>query len=105
MSTLTFDELRIANIERAKFYPKVIDHKRWVNYLMAEVGEYLQDLNDYEEGNLTFQEFRGKARSELPDIQTYLDLMAANLFIDLGAATIDKFNEVSNRIEGCNVYL
>jgi len=35
---------------------------------------------------------------ELADVLTYLDLLAAMLNVDLGAAAVSKFNEVSERV-------
>jgi hypothetical protein len=41
---------------------------------------------------------------ELADVQIYLDLLAANLGVDLEHATISKFNEVSRK-KGATVFL
>jgi NTP pyrophosphatase (non-canonical NTP hydrolase) len=35
---------------------------------------------------------------ELADVLTYLDLLAATLGVDLGHATAQKFNEISERV-------
>lgn len=44
------------------------------------------------------------ARKELADVQIYLDLLALSIEIDLEEATVEKFNEVSDRI-GVNIKL
>lgn len=44
------------------------------------------------------QAMRHRLASELADVQCYLDLLAASAGIDLGEATIKKFNEVSQRV-------
>lgn len=36
--------------------------------------------------------------SEIADVFTYLDLLAASLGVDLGRAAVEKFNEVSERV-------
>lgn len=96
---LTFRELRRANIERCEgpaFKHRVFDWSPtdWACALAGEVGEAC---------NLIKKLRRGEPvpipsiAAELADVQAYLDLLAARLGIDLGAATIDKFNAVSDR--------
>jgi NTP pyrophosphatase (non-canonical NTP hydrolase) len=101
-SSLTFDELRIANQERlpdfAKAYPG--DESDWTpaDWAVAAAGE-LGELC-----NLLKKRRRGQDIStvdlakEIADTVTYLDFVAWKLGIDLGKATIDKFNEVSERV-------
>jgi NTP pyrophosphatase (non-canonical NTP hydrolase) len=52
----------------------------------------------FERGDITQEEFCKAARDELADVQTYLDLLAMRLGINLGEATIDKWNRVSERV-------
>jgi NTP pyrophosphatase (non-canonical NTP hydrolase) len=94
---LTFLHLRSANV--ARMYSDIhqcLDWEatEWACALAGEVGEAC---------NLIKKQRMGKAISkkeiadELADVQTYLDLLANHLNIDLAAATISKFNEVSDR--------
>jgi NTP pyrophosphatase (non-canonical NTP hydrolase) len=97
----TFEELRAANVERNRvaFGDNLGDTGwnacEWVCALVGEVGEA---------ANLIKKVRRGEAiplqliADELADVQTYLDLLAAKLGIDLGAATFRKFNVVSERV-------
>lgn len=111
MSKLTFDDLRRANIERLpQFRNKhgVFAHTKrdgsdwdraaWLEALVGEVGEYANKSKKYRRGDISHREFMAEAKSELADIQTYLDLLAHSLGIDLAQATIDKFNVVSYRV-------
>ncbi len=81
---------------------------QWLQAVVGELGEYANLRKKYERGDLSLTEFTVMARKELADVQTYLDLLAMRCLdtkegglgsgIDLGQATIDKFNEVSHRI-------
>ncbi|HMD54928.1 MAG TPA: hypothetical protein VKJ65_10300 [Phycisphaerae bacterium] len=42
---------------------------------------------------------RRQLADELADVQTYLDLSAFRAGIDLGQATVDKWNAVSERVQ------
>ena len=48
--------------------------------------------------DLTLDEARPDVAKELADVVTYLDLLAFRCGVDLGRATMDKFNEVSERV-------
>lgn len=50
------------------------------------------------------EDVRPQLAKELADVQCYLDITANVLGVDLGDATVEKFNEVSNRI-GVDVYI
>ena len=118
MSTqLTFDALRAANIARlpqfknskgepAHTEPDGSDWSpaQWLQAMVGEVGEYANFRKKFERGDISAYEFNYAARKELADIQIYLDLLAFNLDIDLGQATVEKFNEVSVRV-GSDVFL
>ena len=108
---LSFATLRAANIARlptmknrhggpAHAKPDGSDWSpaQWLQALAGEVGEYANVRKKYERGDLTGEEFQEDARKELADIMAYLDLLAFQLGIDLGAATVSKFNEVSDRV-------
>lgn len=124
---LTFNTLRGANQarlpqfknkhgERAHSMPDGSDWTpaQWLQALTGELGEYANVRKKYERGDLTFEEFRCEAAKELADVQTYLDILAMRCLdsdgsahptgIDLGRATVEKFNEVSARV-GSAVYI
>lgn len=97
---LTFDQLRNANIERARVG---YDCSHWTlsDWFMAmtgEVGEAANIAKKILRGDFTVDEGRDKLASELADIQAYLDLLAHNAGIDLGKATAAKWDEVAKRI-------
>lgn len=117
MSHLSFDVLRQANMARlplfknakgefAHWHPQGKDWSaaQWLQALVGEVGEYANVRKKHERGDISHEEFQAAARKELADVQMYLDLLALNLDIDLGQATMDKFNEVSRRI-GAPVFI
>lgn len=110
---LDFDVLRKANKMRLpEFKNKLgeIAHKTgdvsdwsrsdWFEALIGELCEYSNFSKKYRRGDITKEEFLENAKKELADAQTYLDLLAWRLDIDLGGSTIEKFNEVSERIGG-----
>lgn len=114
---LTFNTLRGGNIARlpqfknrkggqAHSKPDGSDWSpaQWLQAMVGELGEYANVRKKFERGDITAQEFRELATKELADVQIYLDLLAYQLGIDLGQATMDKFNEVSERV-GSNVYI
>lgn len=114
---LTFTELRQANVRRLPQFknskgefthpnPDASDWTpaQWLQALVGEVGEYANLMKKVERGDITFEEAKNSIEDELADIQTYLDLLALRLNIDLGVATVKKFNEVSVRV-GSNVFL
>lgn len=117
MSSLTFDTLRAANMQRLPVFKNKhgeLAHSKpdgsdwspaqWFQALVGEIGEYANIRKKYERGDITLEEFKALAAKELADAQIYLDLVAACIHIDLGRATIDKFNEVSRRIK-CGIRL
>ena len=81
---------------------------QWLQAVVGQLGEYANFRKKFERGDLTFEEFEVHAGKELADVQTYLSLLALRCLdepdqphpdgIDLGQATIDKFNEVSERV-------
>lgn len=117
MSDLTFDALRAANVARlpqfknkhgqpAHSKPDGSDWSdaQWLGAVLGELGEYANLRKKYDRGDIGPGTFLSEAAKELADIQTYLDILAFRLGVDLGQATIDKFNEVSKRV-GCDVRL
>lgn len=129
---LTFADLRKANLARLPVFknkhgepahskPDGSDWSpaQWLGAVIGELGEYANFRKKYERGDMTFDEFEVVAAKELADVQTYLDILALRCLdqvsvagvyaahptgIDLGQATIDKFNEVSRRV-GADVWL
>jgi len=118
---LTFNALRGANTarlpqfknskgEQAHSKPDGSDWTpaQWLQAVMGELGEYANKRKKFERGDITFAEFRVEAQKELADVQTYLDILAMRCLdavdnphpegVNLGQATIDKFNEVSIRV-------
>ena len=101
---LRLNTLRLMNVARAhESYPAC--HRwtpsDWMNALVGEVGETANMLKklsipeSYTEAEIDALWYN--LGGELADILIYLDLLCAKLNIDLGAAVIQKFNEVSAR--------
>ena len=118
---LTFNVLRGANKARLPQFKNKhgeIAHSQpdgsdwspaqWLQAVIGELGEYANLRKKYERGDLTEAEFAEAAAKELADVQTYLDILAFRCLdtpgnphpkgINLGQATMDKFNEVSRRV-------
>lgn len=75
---------------------------QWLQAVTGELGEYANLRKKVERGDLTMEEARVDLGKELADVVIYLDILAAQLDIDLGDAVTSKWNEVSERI-GCNL--
>lgn len=114
---LTFNELRDANMSRLPLFknkhgqpahskPDGSDWSpaQWLQAVVGELGEYANLRKKFDRGDIGVAEFLKEAADELADVQTYLDILAFQLGIDLGLATADKFNRVSERV-GCDVRL
>jgi NTP pyrophosphatase (non-canonical NTP hydrolase) len=114
---LTFDELREANVARIPQFknrlgkpahPKADGSDwclaQWSNAVCGELGEAANIIKKIERGDITLEEARPHLARELADVQTYLDILAFRAGVDLGEATIQKWNEVSERV-GCNLRL
>lgn len=71
---------------------------QWANAVTGELGEAANLIKKIERGDLTLDEARVDLAKEFADVLTYLDILAMRAGVDLGAATIDKFNEVSVRV-------
>lgn len=114
---LTFDVLRRANCKRlpefknargepAHSEPDGSDWSlsAWSNAVLGELGEAANIIKKIERGDMTLDEARAALADELADVQTYLDILAFRAGIDLGDATMDKWNRVSERV-GCEIFL
>lgn len=85
---------------------------QWLQALIGELGEYANLRKKFERGDLSLEEFQDLAEDELADVQTYLDILALRCLdfgaavhptgVDLGLATVDKWNRVSERV-GCEL--
>lgn len=71
---------------------------QWSNAVCGELGEAANLIKKIERGDMTLDEARVELGKELADVQVYLDLLAHRAGVDLGAATVAKWNEVSERI-------
>lgn len=111
MNGLEFQALRKANIARLPTFkngkgepahsePDGSDWSlgEWVAALVGEVGEAANIIKKVRRGDITLDEARPVLAKELADVQTYLDILAFRCGVDLGQATLDKFNEVSERV-------
>lgn len=129
--SLTFDELRKANITRlpqfkngkgepAHSEPDGSDWllSGWSNAVEGEHGEVGEALIDFmlyakiqvflgraandikkiERGDTTLELKRQTLADEFADVQTYLDILAFRCGIDLGEATVKKWNAVSAKV-------
>lgn len=108
---LTFNTLRGGNLARlpefrnkhgdlAHTKPDGSDWSpaQWLQAVVGELGEYANQRKKYERGDINATEFKQVAADELADVVTYLDILAMQLDIDLGAAVMDKFNRISQRV-------
>lgn len=123
----TFSALRLANIlrlpqfknphgELAHAKPDGSDWSpsQWLQAVVGELGEYANVRKKLERGDITLEQFAVLAAKELADVQTYLSILALRALdmpglphphgVDLGEATRQKFNEVSNRV-GADVHI
>ena len=107
MSDLTFKELREANVERCvRWHPEGIKSwspADWLTAVTGELGELasLIKMRNRERDGLPGNKFsptKKQIADELADVLIYLDLLAEVLDVDLAAAAISKFNEVSERV-------
>lgn len=107
---LTFNELRKMNLKRlphfknskgvrAHIQPDGSDWTPadWMVATLGELGEAANILKKVRRGDLTLNEAMPQLADELADVQIYLDIMAFQLGVDLGNATINKWNKVSQR--------
>lgn len=108
---LTFYELRQANVARLPLFKNAKGkpaHSKpdgsdwsigeWMNATLGELGEAANIVKKIQRGDITFEEALPALKKEFADVQTYLDLTAFRCGIDLGRATIEKWNEVSERV-------
>lgn len=115
--SLTFDALRGANVARLPQFKNARGEpahseadgsdwslSAWSNAVLGELGEAANIIKKVERGDLTLDEARPALAKEFANVQTYLDILAFRAGVDLGEATLDKWNEVSERV-GSTVFL
>lgn len=71
---------------------------QWSNAVLGELGEAANIIKKIERGDMTLEEARPSLAREFADVQTYLDILAFRAGVDLGEATVEKWNEVSERV-------
>jgi len=114
---LTFNSLRGANIARLPEFKNArgcLAHSKpdgsdwalsaWSNAVLGELGEAANLIKKIERGDLTLEEARPALAREFADVVTYLDILAFRAGVDLGQATMKKWNEVSLRVN-CRIRL
>jgi NTP pyrophosphatase (non-canonical NTP hydrolase) len=108
--SLTFNQLRYVNVARCnRWHPEGIESwspSDWLVAAMGELGELASEVKMFNRtrdgliGNkepLTPAQRTQRMAKEAADVVIYLDLFCAERGIDLGAALVRKFNEVSER--------
>lgn len=108
---LTFNTLREGNTDRLPEFRNKHGHiahvkrdgsdwspAQWLQAVVGELGEYANIRKKFERGDIGAEEFLKLAANELADVVTYLDILAFQLGINLGEATMSKFNQVSKRV-------
>ncbi|MGL3208717.1 MazG-like family protein [Bradyrhizobium sp. BR 1433] len=109
--SLTFDALRGANVARLPQFKNSRGgpaHSeadgsdwclaQWCNAVLGELGEAASIIKKIERGDMTLDEARPALSREFADVQIYLDILAFRAGVDLGNATLQKWNEVSERV-------
>ncbi|WP_440640257.1 MazG-like family protein [Bradyrhizobium sp. PUT101] len=108
---MTFDALRGANLARLPQFKNGRGEPahskadgsdwtlaQWSNAVLGELGEAANIIKKIERGDMTLDEARPSLAKEFADVQTYLDILAYRAGVDLGEATLQKWNEVSERV-------
>lgn len=96
MRPLTFEEFRLANTQRNPIgFPQCVnwEGKDWALAMIGEAGEVCNAVKKFNRDRRD----SSAIASEIADVVTYCDLLAAYYGIDLEAALRSKFNEVSVR--------
>jgi NTP pyrophosphatase (non-canonical NTP hydrolase) len=116
MNQLKFADLRLANTlrlpqfknaqgEPAHSQPDGSDWSPadWMVAVVGELGEAANLMKKIRRGDFATMcdllEAKEKLQKEFADFITYADIMAAQFGIDLGEAVMQKFNEVSRRVD------
>jgi NTP pyrophosphatase (non-canonical NTP hydrolase) len=108
---LTFRTLRDGNLKRLPLFKRK-DGKpahmktdgsdwspaSWLQAVIGELGEYANLRKKVERGDFTLAQVKKKLGSELADVVIYLDLLAAQLGIDLGEAVMETWNAKADQL-------
>ena len=70
----------------------------WLQAVVGELGEYANLRKKVERGDVTMEEARPMLADELADVVIYLDILAAQLGVDLGEAVMSKWNRTSEKV-------
>ncbi len=109
MTTLNFEDLRFANVERCKrWHPPSSEPwttADWSNALCGESGELanvVKKIRRHQTGAVNVgdpspEDLVRMAADELADVVIYADLLADHLGIDLAKAVAIKFNRTSKK--------
>ena len=94
---LSFAMLRFANIHRIrssryKRCERSWTTAHWVQATLGEVGELAELMIAVDLNKLTLEGARKELSRELADVQTYLDILALKLSVDLGEATRQRIS-------------
>ena len=94
--SLTFDQLRDANIERLPLFKNKHGQPahsnqdgsdwspaQWFQATVGELGEFATVRLEYEAGKLTHEEYKIKAGKELADVATYLSILSIRCLDEL----------------------
>lgn len=107
---LTFNVLREANLQRLPEFRnangKAVHNtdgsgwskNDWLTALAGELGEAANLLKKIRRKDFTLEEAKDDLADELADIQTYLDILAFRCGVNLGEATLKKFNRKSDEV-------
>jgi NTP pyrophosphatase (non-canonical NTP hydrolase) len=108
---LTFRTLRDANLQRLPLFKDAKGRTchgekdgsdwspaQWLQAVVGELGEYANLRKKCERGDLTPEEAKPMLADELADVVIYLDILAAQLGIDLGNAVMHKWNKTSEKV-------
>jgi NTP pyrophosphatase (non-canonical NTP hydrolase) len=106
---LDLDALRGANAARLPLYyengcPEWKNLSQWSNATLGELGEAANIIKKIERGDFTLDQARPMLAKEFADVLCYLDLLAMHAGVNLSEATVNKFNEISERV-GSDVHL
>ena len=104
MNELSFKNLRETNVRRCNDAFRPLEDwspTDWGCAMAGEAGEACNLLKKMLRGEDVPLEH---VAEELADVVTYVDLLAARLGIDLGAAVVRKFNIVSRK-RGSKIFL
>jgi len=91
---------RNANGDPAHAKPDGSDWKlsAWSNAVCGELGEAANIIKKIERGDFHLDLSREALADELADVLIYLDLLAFQAGVDLGAAVVSKFNKTSVKV-------